>query len=122
MNLVWDQGEVTARSVRESLAAENREIARNTVRTLLERMEEKGWLRHRQVGRTYIYFAAHPREATAGRKVLEVLDQSCGGSPEALMTALIDYRGLSQAELDRIRSMLDDAGSKAKNKKRGGKR
>ncbi len=122
MEVVWEQGEVSASAVREILAGQNRDVARNTVRTLLERMEEKGWLTHRQQGRTYLYSATHPREATTGSRVLEVLDQICGGSPEALMTALIDYRGLTAAELDRIRGMLDAAQPKSKTKKRGGKR
>lgn len=120
IEVVWEEGEVSASRVREILAQKDREIARNTVRTTLERMEEKGWLSHRQQGRTFLYRAAHPREATTGSKVLEVLDQICGGSPEALMTALIDYRGLTAPELDRIRRLLDAA--KPKTSKEGGKR
>ena len=48
MDIVWERGEVTAREARGALC---REVARNTVRTLLERMEEKGWVTHREVGR-----------------------------------------------------------------------
>ena len=75
----------------------------------LDRMEEKGWLTHREAGRTFLYTAAQPREATVGQKVLEVVEQVCGGSPEQLVTALLDYRGLSSEELRRIRAMLDQA-------------
>jgi BlaI family penicillinase repressor len=110
MDIVWGRGEVAASEVREVLSA-RRKVSRNTVRTLLERMEDKGWLKHREQGRTFLYSAAQPREATVGQKVAEVLDQVCGGSPEALMTALIGYRGLSAGELDRIRAMLDEAES-----------
>lgn len=120
MEVVWEEGELSARMIRESLAKQGREIARNTVRTLIERMEEKGWLTHRVEGRTYYYSSAHPREATTGRKVLDVLDQICGGSPETLMSALINYRGLTPAELDRIQGMLKD--EKSKTRKRGGKK
>jgi BlaI family transcriptional regulator, penicillinase repressor len=108
MEIVWNRGEVSASVVRHILA-EKRKLARNTVRTLLERMEQKGWLKHREEGRTYFYSAAQPREATIGQKVLEVVDSICGGSPEELVTALLDYRGLSEPELRRIRQMLDDA-------------
>lgn len=118
MKLVWERGEVSAREVRLILR-ERREVARNTVRTLLERMKEKGWLKYRVDGRTYLYSAAFQQEATAGQKVVEVLDQICGGSPEALMTALIDYRGLSPKEVKRIRVMLDDAASRSKSKPGG---
>jgi predicted transcriptional regulator len=117
MEIVWERGEISARDVRLVLA-KRRDIARNTVRTMLERMEEKGWLRHCVESRTYLYSAAQPREATVGQKVVEVLDQVCGGSPEALMTALLDYRGLSTSELKRIRQMLDTARGTAKPSKK----
>src|SRR5689334_25117906 len=103
MEIVWDRGDLSASEIREILCR-RRQVARNTVRTLLERMEAKGWLTHREQGRTHIYSAAHDRDAAVGQKVVEVLDQVCGGSPETLMSALIDYRGLDAAELKRIRS------------------
>lgn len=108
MEIVWDRGEVSANDVREILSAK-RELAKNTVRTLLERMEDKGWLKHREDGRTFLYIAAQPREASIGQKVLEVVEHVCGGSPEELVTALLDYRGLTMRELKRIRTMLDEA-------------
>ncbi len=108
MEIVWERGEVSARDVRAVVSLQ-RDVARNTVRTLLERMEEKGWLTHREDGRTYLYSAIQPRQATVGQKVVEVLDTVCWGSPESLVTALLDYRGLTNSELMRIRAMLDDA-------------
>jgi BlaI family transcriptional regulator, penicillinase repressor len=108
MEIVWESGEVSASQVRAILSRQ-RDVARNTVRTLLERMEQKGWLTHRKEGRTYLYSAAQPRQMTVARKVMEVIDDLCGGSPEALVTALLDYRGLTDAELKRIRAMLDES-------------
>ena len=108
MEIVWQRGEVSASEVREVLS-EKRELAKNTVRTLLERMEEKGWLKHREEGRTYFYSAAQPREATIGQKVMELIEKICGGSPEQVVCALLDYRGLTAGELKRIRQLLDEA-------------
>jgi predicted transcriptional regulator len=105
MEIVWQRGEVSASEVRRVLAA-TRAVARNTVRTLLERMEEKGWITHREDGRTFLYSAVLPRQATIGQKVQEVVEKVCGGSAETLVTALLDYRGLSSGELERIRAML----------------
>ena len=70
MEIVWEKGEVAAVEVRQ-LLADGRELARETVRTMLERMEDKGWLKHRVVGRTFFYSAAVPRGATDGQKVVE---------------------------------------------------
>jgi predicted transcriptional regulator len=108
MEIVWERGEVTANEVRRVLSR-TRNVARNTVRTLLERMEAKGWLKHRAEGRTFLYTAARPRHDTIGQKVREIVETICGGSPETLVTALLDYRGLRPDELKRIRQLLDDA-------------
>ena len=105
MEIIWERGEVSASEVRRVLAR-TRKVARNTVRTLLERMEEKGWLTHREDGRTFLYSAAQPRQVTIGQKVQQVVETVCGGSAEALVTALLDYRGLNSQELERIRQML----------------
>jgi len=105
MEIIWERGEVSASEVRRVLAR-TRKVARNTVRTLLERMEEKGWITHREDGRTFLYSAAQPRQVTIGQKVQQVVETVCGGSAEALVTALLDYRGLNSQELERIRQML----------------
>jgi len=123
MDVIWEREELSASELRLILA-ETREIARNTVRTMLERMEAKGWLKHRVDGRTYLYSAARPRDVTIGEKVRQVVDTVCDGSPEKLVTALLDHRGLSRGELDRIRTMLDEARARAKKKpsqRKGGK-
>jgi predicted transcriptional regulator len=108
MEIVWERGEVTANEVRRVLAR-TRSVARNTVRTLLERMEAKGWLTHRAEGRTFLYTAARPRHESVGQKVREMVETVCGGSPETLVAALLDYRGLRPDELRRIRQLLDEA-------------
>lgn len=108
MEIVWDRGEVSAVEVCEILSAK-RVLAKNTVRTLLERMENKGWLKHREEGRTFLYSAVQPRAASIGQRVREIVETICGGSPETLVAALLDYRGLRADELQRIRQLLDQA-------------
>ena len=114
MEIIWAHSEVSARDVRRVLLR-SRPVARATVRTLLERMEEKGWITHREDGRTFLYSAAQPRHATIAQKVQELIETVCGGSAEALVTALLGYRGLNPGELERIREML----AKARATKRG---
>ena len=108
MEIIWEREEASASEVRRALS-KTRKVARNTVRTLLERMEQKGWLTHREEGRTYLYAAAQPRRETIGQKVREIVETVCGGSAETLITALLDYRGLDRDELQRIRRLLDQA-------------
>ncbi len=108
MELVWDSAESSVADIAARLN-KSRPIARNTVRTLMERMEEKGWLTHRVEGRSYVYSAVVPREESLGQRVLDMVDKACGGNPEKLMMALLQYRGLSEDEAKRIRVMLDEA-------------
>lgn len=111
MEIVWDQGEVTVQDVTKRLN-DARPVARNTVRTLMERMESKGWLSHRNEGRSYVYQSTVPREESLGQRVMEMVEKACGGNPEKLMMALLDYRGLSDEESQRIRTMLEKARTK----------
>ncbi len=111
MEIIWDKGEIGVLEVTEILN-QDRAVARNTVRTLMDRMREKGWLTHRAVGRAYLYSAVVPREESLGQRVMEMVDKACGGDPEKLMMALLNYRGLSDDEAARIRQMLDEAKAK----------
>jgi len=108
MELIWDHGELGVQDA-TAMLNKQRPVARNTVRTLLERMREKGWLSHRVDGRSYFYSATVPREESLGQRVMDMVDKACGGNPERLMMALMQYRGLSDDEALRIREMLDEA-------------
>ncbi len=110
MEVVWERGEVTVSEVREALAP-RRDVARNTVQTMMVRLEDRGWLKHREAGRTFYYAAARARASSLGAKVAQMIDRFFAGSPEEMVTALIEYRGLSENEGQRIRQMIEQAES-----------
>ena len=112
MEIVWERGEATVSQVRQALL-KKRDVARNTVQTMIVRLEEKGWLRHREEGRTFIYSAARSKTTSLGAKVVQLVDRFFAGSPEDMVTALIEYRGLSSAEAERIRTMIERAEASA---------
>ena len=107
MELVWERGEVTVADVWKTLA-DRRSLTRNTVQTLMARLDERGWLRHRADGKTFFYRAAHPRQA-AQRQLLDNLIRSAfGGAAEGLVMALLE-NGVSPEEAQRIREMIEKA-------------
>jgi predicted transcriptional regulator len=108
MDLVWTAGEVTVGEVWKALAR-RRKVARNTVLTLMERLEKKGWLRRRVEGHVFRYSAAVGRDAALGRIVGRLVETAFGGSAEGLLMALLDERGVTSAEAERIREMIDKA-------------
>jgi predicted transcriptional regulator len=76
---------------------------------MMVRLEERGWLMHREEGRLFVYSAKRPRKASLGAKVAQMVDRLFRGSPEEMVTALIEYRGLTPSEAERIRQMIDKA-------------
>ena len=116
MEFVWDHGEVSATEVREHFA-DAKPMARTTVQTMMNRMKEKGWLKHRSIGRTFVYAATIPRRESLGAKVQDLIDSAFDGAADELMLSILEYRGLSNAEQKRIRDMLDEA-SKVQGKRR----
>ena len=84
---------------------------------MMVRLEEKGWLKHREEGRTFVYSANVPRAVSLGAKVAQMIDRLFAGSPEDMVTALIEYRGLTKDEAERIRAMIEAAENKKKSKK-----
>ncbi len=106
MGVIWSAGEATVGEVWKTLAG-RRKVARNTVLTLMERLEKKGWLRRRVDGHVYRYSAAVGRDAALGKIVRRLVDTAFDGSAAGLVMALLDERGVTRAEADRIRAMID---------------
>src|SRR3954467_4926615 len=84
MQLVWANGPVTAEAVRERLS---RPLKESTVRTVLRRLEDKGYTTHTVDGRTYVYQAAEPRARVAAKAVQRIVDWFCNGSVEEVLSA-----------------------------------
>jgi predicted transcriptional regulator len=113
MDLVWEAGEATVTDVWNVLSR-RRPVARNTILTLMDRLEKKGWLRRRATGQTHSYSAQVPRDVTLGRVVHRLVDAAFAGSAEALVLALLESRGVTDEEARRIRRLIDNARSRRK--------
>ena len=111
MQLVWANGPVTAEGVREKL---ERRLKESTVRTVLRRLEDKGYVTHTVDGRTYVYQAAAPRGRVAAKAVQRIVDWFCNGSIEEVLVGMVDASMLDQRQL----RLLADKVAKAK----GGKK
>jgi predicted transcriptional regulator len=101
MDYVWTHGPSTAESCREALAS-SRPMKDSTIRTVLRRLEEKGYLTHETEGRTFIYHASDARQNVAVRAVKGIIDRFCGGSAEQLLLGMVDNAVLSRKQLERL--------------------
>jgi BlaI family penicillinase repressor len=106
LQLVWAQGPVSAETIRERLG---KPLKESTVRTVLSRLEEKGYLKHEVENRAYIYEAAEPPRRVAARAVQQILDWVCNGSVEELLVGMVDTKALDQNELQRLTKKIANA-------------
>jgi predicted transcriptional regulator len=106
MQLVWAHAPVTAEIVREKLS---RSLKESTVRTVLRRLEEKGYVRHTVEGRTYVYQAAESRARVAARAVQRVVDWFCNGSIEEVLVGMVDSAMIDQRQLHTLANQIDKA-------------
>jgi BlaI family transcriptional regulator, penicillinase repressor len=99
LSIIWRLGTVTAEQAREEL---DRPLKDSTVRTVLRRLEEKGYLAHSVENRTFVYRPAESRQRVAARAAKRIVDWFCEGSVEALLVGLVDQKVLDRAELERL--------------------
>jgi predicted transcriptional regulator len=106
MSLVWQLGPVTAEAVRERLG---RPLKDSTIRTVLRRLEEKGYVAHATLGRTYVFRALESRGHVAARAVRRIVDWMCSGSVDDVLVGMVDSDMLSRAQLETLLARIDEA-------------
>src|SRR5580692_1522799 len=113
---VWAHGPCSAEACREALAA-TRPMKESTIRTVLRRLEEKGYVSHTIEGRTFIFSASQDRQNVAVRAVKSIIDRFCGGSAEELVIGMVDHAVLDRKQLERLTQKI--AARKADQRKEG---
>jgi BlaI family transcriptional regulator, penicillinase repressor len=106
MELIWRQKESTVAQLVETIG-QRRSITYTTVLSAVQKLEKKGWLKHRQAGRAYIYYATRNREEIGGRTLRELLRTAFGGDPRLLLASLLEDPRLSDEELNELRKLID---------------
>ena len=74
MKVVWGRGVSTVRDVYEALL-ERRKIAYTTVMTMMNILEQKGYLKKTQKDRAYLYQATRPQKQVIRGMVREFVDR-----------------------------------------------
>jgi BlaI family transcriptional regulator, penicillinase repressor len=105
MTVVWTSGPCPVEAVHQ-VVARTRDVKETTVRTLLRRLELKGYLRHEIDGRAYVYHAVEPSSSLAARAVRQIIDRFCHGSVEELVSGMVDARVLTPNELKRLEQFV----------------
>ena len=117
MEILWDSGRGTAEQIREALAP-RRVLKDSTIRTVLRRLQEKGYVNHKIEGKAFVYSGAEKPRNVAVRAVRQILDRFCDGSLEQLLVGLVENEVVDRAELQKLARKLAQKPAKQDGAKR----
>ena len=106
MQVLWQDGDSTVAEVQPKLRAT---LAYTTVQTMLNVLLRKSKVERVQEGRAFRYKAAVSRERATGGALHDLVRRMFGGSPEAMLMAMVDTRQITADELERIARRLAEA-------------
>ena len=106
MQVLWQDGASTVAEVQPKLRAS---LAYTTVQTMLNVLLRKSKVERVQEGRAFRYKAAVSRERATGGALHDLVRRMFGGSPEAMLMAMVDTRQITADELERIARRLAEA-------------
>jgi BlaI family penicillinase repressor len=101
LNFIWSNGRATAEQVREALRPAH-PLKDSSVRTLLRRLEARGYLSHQVARNTFLYRASIPATGVAARAVRHIIERFCAGSVEQFLVGLVDEQVISPREIERL--------------------
>jgi len=101
MEILWKKGRATAEQIREALAPRH-VLKDSTVRTVLLRLEKKGYVTHKVQGKAFVYSGVEKPRNVAVRAVRQILDKFCDGSLEQLLVGLVENEVVDREELQKL--------------------
>lgn len=116
MQVIWQHSQVTADFVRTKLQ-DDQPMKDSTVRTILRRLEEKGYVQHETEGRTFVYSPAVAQQRIAAEAVQGIIERLCNGSVEDLLVGMVDREVVSPEKLNELAQKITHAQQAAAKKK-----
>lgn len=108
MKVVWELQTATVRDVYEALLR-RRKIAYTTVMTMMNILEEKGYLKKRAEDKAHVYRPAQPKAKVIRAMVQEFVERVFNGSAQPLLVQLVKDRQLSEKDLAEIARQIKEA-------------
>ncbi len=107
MEIVWGKGEATVADVVETIGR-RRPVTYTTVLVAMQKLAQKGWLKHRSQGRAYVYSPRRTRDEVHGSLLKDFLRSAFRGDPRLLLSQLLDAHPMSSEELEELRRLIEE--------------
>jgi len=117
LRVLWKKKEASAADVHAALGG-RRDLAITTVSTILTRLEKRGIVSHRTVGRTFVYRPTITEASVRSSMLRSLVDSMFSRDPTAVVSQLLTSRDISPGDLDRMRELIDESRRQSR-KKRG---
>ena len=109
MNCLWSRSPRTITELTAALKADTG-WSKNTVITMLSRLEAKGAVRHEEGERAKRYFPVMDRRDAARAETESFLGKVYGGSLGLMMSAMVESRQLTESDIAELSAILEKAG------------
>lgn len=107
MHVVWELERGTVRQVYEVIL-ERRQIAYTTVMTMMNILEEKGYLTRSKEGRAFVYVPVRPKGEVISSMVDDFVTRVFDGSARPLLAGLVKDKRLSKRDLEEIARLIEE--------------
>lgn len=111
MGRLWERPPRTITELTADLREETG-WSKNTIITMLSRLEAKGAVRHEEGARAKAYYPAVDRETAARAETESFLGKVYGGSLGLLVSAMVESRALTEEDLAELSAILEKGGEK----------
>ena len=101
VDFIWAKGPATAEQVREGITPAYR-LKDSTIRTILRRLEERGFVSHTTEGKSFVYSVAAPSQTVAARTVQQLIQRFWSGSAEQFLAGMVDEKVLTPAQIRKL--------------------
>ena len=108
LDCLWEHSPLTVMELVERLS-QKVGWAKSTTLTTLRRMEEKGLVTARTVGRARHYTPAVERQTAVRRETRSFLDKVYRGSVGLMVSSMVQDQALSREEIDQLYEILRQA-------------
>ena len=104
---IWTHGPSTSEQIRDALRQKH-PLTDSSMRTLLRRLEARGFISHRLDGKVFVYRADIKRHSVATRTVRQIIERFWSGSVEQFLVGMVDEKMLSLDEIERLAKKVKD--------------
>jgi predicted transcriptional regulator len=108
MDVIWNGGEMTVTLVMNQVnTSYEKTLSRSTIQVQIHRLTEKGWLKCKGKGKTFLYSAAVKRSEASASIVEDVKKRVFGDSCTELVQTLLDHSSISSKDISDLKKLIN---------------